>query len=636
MSRPLRLLLALGVAVAAAVPTLVVAGAGPAHAAGSVTPSKSTEIDPAGETLTVTGSGFDSSRGVYVWFCEQVGTSGTPAGRPTGANCFGDGIWVSNTPGAMDGKAAWSGAGTFSVSIPVVGSFGSVDCRAAGTVCGIVTRNDHLDAGSYDQDTFTPLAFAADEGEGPQIVVDPATGLDAAGDVVQVDGTGIPAGQGVYVRLCQAPMGTVGTAAGRPVPAVCDGDGLWATPSPPAGQPLPPVVDGAFSVELDVVGAFAGETSVIDCTAPSSCGVFVRRDHNGGAADFSLDSFTPITFDPATEPPVVTPPTEPSRNDVVVTLSESEDLADGQTITVTGRAFTPDQGVYVQFCARPPGQVGTSAGRASSCYPEQDGTHTVWVTPIAANGQFSTPLTVVSSFTDASGQAVDCTVATCGVFVRRDHSGGTSDFSQDAFVPVSFGDGTVAPAPSPTLGADRTTDLDPAGDAIVVTGAGFRPGDALFVAVCDANVANFAACDYEHVAEVTPALADGAAARAAGEPGSFAIDLAVRARFDGTDCQAEGTACAVQTWAVSGGDGAAEVSVPIAFAASAAVAAPTPLVSEPPSAAPAAVGTGSLPRTGAPVGPTALAGALAIVAGAMVLVAARRLDPARAAERRAG
>ena len=103
----------------------------------------------------------------------------------------------------------------------------------------------------------------------------------------------------------------------------------------------------------------------------------------------------------------------------------------------------------MQFCATPTGQIGTAAGRAASCYPEQDGTHTVWVSPVPASGTFTTPLTVVSAFTARAVNVVDCTVdGACGVFVRRDHDGGTTDYSQDAFVPVTFGDGTVEPRPT--------------------------------------------------------------------------------------------------------------------------------------------------------------------------------------------
>jgi len=642
--------------IAAAIATTAIAGtalvalASPAGAAAAVSPSKAVGVDPAGETITVTGSGFDSSRGIYLMFCEQVGTSGTPGGRPGGDSCSGAQAWIT-APGAgvpPTGTTPWTGEGTFELDVAVSATFGAVDCRAEGTTCGFVTRNDHREPGAYDQDTFTPIAFAADdpveptepsepEPADPTVTVTPTTGLDAAGTVVAVEGASIPEGQGVYVRFCATPTDPIGSLEGRPAAGTCDGDGLWVTPNPPPGAPLPTIVDGAFSVELPVAGAFAGD-EWIDCTTDGACGVFVLRDHNGGATDVALDSFTPLSFDPATDPPVdPAEPTDPEPNATSITATPSTDVVDGQTVTVTGTGFVAGQGVYVQWCATPTGALGTAAGRAASCYPEQDGEHVVWVTPIAAGGTFATPLTVAASFTDASGHEVDCTQpGACGAFVRRDHAGGTSDFSQDAFAPVAFGDGDPVEPPAATLAADRTIDLDPDGDQLTVEGAGYRPGDPVFVALCDATVPNFAACDFEHVVEATPATAGSSSARALGDAGTFSATLDVRAEFGDTDCLA-GATCAVQTWSVSGSDVDAEVTLPVAFAARPATATTTiPAGTLSPGGGDAAqtddaiVGDGTLARTGWSPGPLT-SGALALVAaGAGLVVASRQRRRAEA------
>ena len=374
-------------------------------------------------------------------------------------------------------------------------------------------------------------------------------------------------------------------------------------------------------MDLPVAGAFSG-TEWVDCNTDGACGVSVRRDHNGGATDFSLDSFTPLSFDPATDPPVdPNEPIDPDPNDVEVTVSPSTDLVDGQTVTVTGADFVAGQGVYVQLCATPEGTPGTAAGRATSCYPEQDGDHVVWVTPIDASGTFSTPLTVAETFVDADEETVDCSVeGACGIFVRRDHNGGTADYSQDAFAPIAFGDGDPVVSDPAALSADRTTDLDPAGDTVTVTGDDYRPGDPVFVALCDAAVPNFAACDFANVAEVTPATAD--AARALGDPGSFEVELQVRAAFGDTDCTAL-TTCALQTWSVSGTNPDAEATVPVSFAAAASVTpttvAPNPYATTPYSTTAAT----SLPRTGWSPWPFAASG-LALVAGGALFVAEGR------------
>ncbi|MCB1038542.1 MAG: hypothetical protein KDA94_03265, partial [Acidimicrobiales bacterium] len=168
MSTPLRRA-AMSLAAAAFVGSALVATATPTSGAEAteraLTLSKSIDVAATGETLTVGGSGFDSTRGIYLMFCRQVGASGTAEGRPGGADCSSAQAWITN-PGAgvpPSGTVAWTGDGTFETTLDVIGAFGTVDCRAAGTVCGVVTRNDHRETGVYDQDTFTPVSFAAEE-----------------------------------------------------------------------------------------------------------------------------------------------------------------------------------------------------------------------------------------------------------------------------------------------------------------------------------------------------------------------------------------------------------------------------------------------------------------------------------------
>ena len=622
--------------------TPVTFAADPIVPAPVVVPSKTANLTAAGETLTIEGSGFDSTRGIYVMFCRQVGTSGTAAGRPSGDNCSAAQKWISQT--APPASATWTGTGTFSTTLDVAATFKSIDCRAAGTTCGIVTRNDHTNPGVYDQDSFTPITFAADvpvEPTGPSVTVTPTTGLDGAGDTVTVAGTGFPEGQGVYVRFCQAPTGTSGTAAGRPAAAVCDVPAdLWVTPDPPAAGPPANLVDGAFSVTLDVAGRFAGESSVVECMVADACGVAIRRDHVGGATDYALDSYTGVSFDPTSTPPVVDEPEEPTLNDITLSLNKTTDVADGETLTATGTGFVPEQGVYLQYCEKPTGQAGTAAGRATRCFPGQDGTHTVWVTPIPANGELTSPVVVEKSFELTGGEVVDCSTAgACGVFVRRDHNGGATDYSQDGFVPIAFGDGTAPPAAEATLASDQTTDLDPEGDTVPVVGEDFRPGVDYVVTLCDAD--DLLSCDYDQAETVTatstaaPAsvvAALGLAPRAAGDPGSFAVDLDVRAAFDDVDCLAAGSSCVISTFAVSLSEASDEVQLPVSFAARAVTPITSP-VTEPtattPDTTPVAIdpgttATGTLPRTGSSVLPTAVAGLATALLGAGLVVASRR------------
>ncbi|MEO6987173.1 MAG: hypothetical protein ABI239_00820, partial [Aquihabitans sp.] len=353
-----------------------VAFAAPVVPAGpDYTAMPTTGLDRAGDTIRVEGTGYTDDEGLYVRFCAAPsGPLGVAESRPAAADCNGQGTWVTNTM-TMPGIAPMVD-GAWSADLDALLTFGAVDCAEAES-CGVFIQRDRHGMTDFSYDSFTPATFAAAPGEGPTYTVDPATGLNAAGDIVEVDGSRYPADQGFYVRFCAAPTGTVGTAAARPKVGDCEGQGTWVN-NQITGDGTTPNNNGSWNLDLDVVGAFATDTRAIDCTTPGSCGVFIRRD-TGGASDYRLDSFTPLTFDPASTPPVIEPPEEPSLNTVQLTLSKTSALADGESITASGAKYTPNDGIYAQFCAKPTGQLGTAAGRASQCYPGQDGIHTVWV-----------------------------------------------------------------------------------------------------------------------------------------------------------------------------------------------------------------------------------------------------------------
>jgi hypothetical protein len=57
---------------------------------------------------------------------------------------------------------------------------------------------------------------------------------------------------------------------------------------------------------------------------------------------------------------------------------------------------------------------------------------------------------VVAQFT-SGGKTIDCTQVACGIHVRRDHLGGSADFTLDRFIPLTFGAAAVAkPTAKPT------------------------------------------------------------------------------------------------------------------------------------------------------------------------------------------
>ena len=153
---------------------------------------------------------------------------------------------------------------------------------------------------------------------GPTVTVTPSSGLDPAGQTVTISGSGFGTGaDGVYVRLCAEAAGETGTAEGRPNADRClDDPQHWVSNFPGATAPM---VAGSFTVQLDVVGSFVGsEGETVDCREVQ-CGIATRRDHVGGSSDYSLDTFTRISFragDTGTDPdPDPDPGTEPEPTD---------------------------------------------------------------------------------------------------------------------------------------------------------------------------------------------------------------------------------------------------------------------------------------------------------------------------------
>ena len=118
---------------------------------------------------------------------------------------------------------------------------------------------------------------------------DRATGLQIAGDTVNVTLTDVPAEQGVYVRLCAGTLAEAATAR----PANCFGQGAWVSTS--VAAQAQGAGDAAKVVALAVKAQFTSGSTNIDCTL-QACGIHIRRDHMGGSTDFSLDRFIPVTF----------------------------------------------------------------------------------------------------------------------------------------------------------------------------------------------------------------------------------------------------------------------------------------------------------------------------------------------------
>ncbi|MEU6348342.1 immunoglobulin I-set domain protein [Streptomyces sp. NPDC047072] len=164
-----------------------------------LTVSASANLDPAGETLRVTGEGYDDTKGVYVAVCKDNGDNRIPTPCLGGADqsgSSGSSAWI--IPEGSDGEGAgtvaipWGEGGTFDVQLNVKAKDSGLDCLTVA--CSVVTRVDHNGTGDRSQDVRIPITF---EGQDPG---------DGSGD-----GVDVPAGTVSYVRSAEF------TTAGRPL-----------------------------------------------------------------------------------------------------------------------------------------------------------------------------------------------------------------------------------------------------------------------------------------------------------------------------------------------------------------------------------------------------------------------------------
>ncbi|MFF3868349.1 hypothetical protein [Micromonospora sp. NPDC001898] len=236
-------LITLGV-VAAPAPAQAGTGRGAGGQTLTVTPS--TGLGSSGGTVTVSGRGYDVTKGIYVAFCVDNGAGAVPSPCGGGADTTGElgaSHWISsNPPSYGEGLAVPYGAGgTFRATLRVTPTIGAVDC--ATRRCAVITRADHTRAADRSQDVRVPVTFARAAASKPATPRPAPTGA-AASNRTASGATG-------------APTAPPATAAGRTGPAT------------PAGAPVAgtPAADGAPGA-----GAGATELAVSRVSAASGAG----------------------------------------------------------------------------------------------------------------------------------------------------------------------------------------------------------------------------------------------------------------------------------------------------------------------------------------------------------------------------
>jgi len=160
----------------------------------TLTVSQSTGLAENGQTITVSGSGYDVSKGIYVALCVATPKGVLPSPCGGGVDMEGDGgasVWISDNPPSYAAglPRPYGPGGSFRVNFkvgPVIDKFN--DCRAVR--CAIVTKSDHTINSDRSQDLQIPVTFL---GTAPSTTVKPSTSKTTVTTVVSSSTTEVGA-----------------------------------------------------------------------------------------------------------------------------------------------------------------------------------------------------------------------------------------------------------------------------------------------------------------------------------------------------------------------------------------------------------------------------------------------------------
>ncbi|MET8830955.1 immunoglobulin domain-containing protein [Streptomyces sp. NPDC004610] len=218
-----------------------------------LTVSASANLDPDGETLRITGEGYDATKGLYVALCKDNGDNRIPTPCLGGADQTGgsgSSKWIvpPGDPNEGDLTETWGAGGTFDVQLAIEAKDGGLDCTQV--TCSVITRVDHRAAGDRSQDVRVPVTFEGQDPGGPG------------------DGVDVPAGTVSYVRAAE--YGT----AGQPNDLLLHPDSgkLYV------GSSNIPDTSDVNEAGLYVLGTADGRVLSHVAQAPSATGVLAPRN----------------------------------------------------------------------------------------------------------------------------------------------------------------------------------------------------------------------------------------------------------------------------------------------------------------------------------------------------------------------
>ena len=121
------------------------------------------DLDPDGQTVTVTGGGFPEDKGIYVALCvePEPGEQPTPClGGVDMTGEAGNSMWISSNPPPYGESLAvpYDEGGSFQVEVAVTQADQFTDCN--DDPCAVVTRTDHTRTSDRSLDLIVPVTWA--------------------------------------------------------------------------------------------------------------------------------------------------------------------------------------------------------------------------------------------------------------------------------------------------------------------------------------------------------------------------------------------------------------------------------------------------------------------------------------------
>ncbi|WP_104091022.1 LPXTG cell wall anchor domain-containing protein [Arthrobacter sp. GMC3] len=158
----------------------------------TLTADRSAGLNAAGDSVSVSGAGFDLSKGVYLGVCVNngPGAAATPClGGVDTTGGSGSSVWISSNPpsygqGLAQPFIETGGKGSFTVNLSVQASDALTNCEdkaKAPNGCVIVTRADHTRSADRSADVMIPISFGA--------AAQPAAGSQGAGALAKTGAT---------------------------------------------------------------------------------------------------------------------------------------------------------------------------------------------------------------------------------------------------------------------------------------------------------------------------------------------------------------------------------------------------------------------------------------------------------------